>query len=109
EQLPEELKQQLDDAAARQRELAERAEALIDKMRQTADEVSEQGESPEQRATARTMAEAAAVAERQGLEQNTEEAAENLEENQVADAASQQQQSISTLQQMMAELGKQQQ
>lgn len=108
EDLPEEVQQELVEAAERQAELAERAEALIDKMRATADEIGEQGETPEQRATAKTLAEAAAVAERQGLEQNTEEAAENLEENQVADAATQQQQAISTLEQMMAELGKQQ-
>ncbi|MEM1353433.1 MAG: hypothetical protein AAGH88_00975 [Planctomycetota bacterium] len=108
EDLPEEVRGQLDEAAERQQELAERAEALVDKMRQTAAEVGEQGQTPEQRATAKTLEEAAAVAERQGLEENTEEAAENLEENQVADAATQQQQSISTLQQMMAELGKQQ-
>ena len=108
ENLPEDVQQQLDEAAQRQQELAERAEALVDKMRQTAAEVSEQGQTPEQRATAKTLEEAAAVAERQGLQQNTQEAAENLEENQVADAATQQQQSISTLEQMMAELGKQQ-
>ncbi|MGB0767160.1 MAG: hypothetical protein ACPGYV_05580, partial [Phycisphaeraceae bacterium] len=107
EDLSPELREQLDENAATQRELAERAEELIDKMRATAEQIGENGETPEQRATAQTMAQAADIAEREGLQENTEQAAEQLEQNQVADAANQQQQAMQTLEQMMQELGKQ--
>ena len=108
EELDQKEREALDENAAKQRELAERAEELIKKMRATADEIGENGQTPEQRATSKTLAEAADIAERQGLEQNTEQAAEQLEENQVADAASRQQQAMATLEQMLQELGKQQ-
>lgn len=111
EDLPEELQEQLDRVAEQQREIGERAEALLDKMRSTAQQIAEQGEqqaTPQQRAAARTMQEAAEVGERQGLEENTQEAAEELEENQVAEAATRQQQAQSTLEQMLAEMGRQQ-
>jgi|GEM_PF-939904 len=107
EDLDPELRDELKDNADKQRELAERAEKLIDKMRATAEQIGENGETPEQRATAKTMAEAADIAERQGLQENTEQAAEKLDENQVADAANEQQQAMATLEQMMQELGKQ--
>ncbi len=107
--LPEDLRERLEENAQDQAELAERAEELIDKMRDTAEEIGEQGETPEQRATAKTLSEAADIAQRQGLQENTEQAAQELEENQIADASSRQQQAQSTLEQMLAELGKQQQ
>lgn len=113
EDLPQELQDQLDRNAADQRAIGERAEALLDQMRSTAQQIAEQGEqqgaTPQQRAAAQTMQEAAAVGERQGLEENTQQAAEELEENQVAEAATRQQQAQSTLEQMLAEMGKQQQ
>lgn len=107
EDLARELREQLEENAARQEELAERAEELIDKMRATADEIGENGQTPEQRATAKTLQEAADLAQRQGLQENTEQAAQELQENQIADAATRQQQAQSTLEQMLAELGKQ--
>lgn len=113
EDLPQELQDQLDRNAADQRAIGERAEALLDQMRSTAQQIAEQGEqqgaTPQQRAAAQTMQEAAAVGERQGLEENTQQAAEELEDNQVAEAATRQQQAQSTLEQMLAEMGKQQQ
>lgn len=109
EDLDPELRKQLDENAQQQAELAERAEELIDKMRATAEQIGENGETPEQRATSKTLTEAADIAQRQGLEENTEQAAEQLQENQIADAATRQQQAQSTLEQMLAELGQQQQ
>jgi hypothetical protein len=113
EDLPQELQDRLDRNAADQRAIGERAEALLDQMRSTAQQIAEQGEqqgaTPQQRAAAQTMQEAAAVGERQGLEDNTQQAAEELQENQVAEAATRQQQAQSTLEQMLAEMGRQQQ
>jgi hypothetical protein len=109
EDLDEATRQELEENADKQRELADRAEALIDKMRAAAEQIGENGETPEERATAKTLAEAADIAERQGLEENTEQAAEKLDQNQVADAANQQQQAMNTLEQMMEELGQQKQ
>jgi len=109
EDLPKDLREKLEDNAGKQGKLAERAEELIDKMRSTADEIGENGETPEQRATAKTLSEAADIAQRQGLKENAEQAAQQLEQNQVADASTKQQQAMSTLEQMLAELGKQQQ
>lgn len=108
EALPEGVAEQLDKNAERQEEVARRAEELIDKMRATAEEMAEQGETPEQRAVAKTLSEAADIAQRQGLEENAQQAAEQIEQNQVADAAARQQQAMSTLEQMLAEMGKQQ-
>lgn len=105
--LPQDVRDELKENAERQAELAERAEELIDKMRATADEIGEQGETPEQRAAAKTLKEAADIAQRQGLQENTEQAAQDIEQNQVADAATKQQQAMSTLEQMLAEMGKQ--
>ena len=107
EDLPQELRDQLKENADKQAELAERAEGLIDKMRATAEQIGEQGETPEQRATAKTLREAADIAQRQGLKENTQQAAEDIEQNQVADAATKQQQAMATLEQMLAEMGKQ--
>lgn len=107
EDLPQELRDQLEENAKDQEDLAERAEELIDKMRATAEEIGEQGETPEQRATSKTLSEAADIAQRQGLEENMQEAGEELQENQIADAANKQQQAMSTLEQMLAEMGKQ--
>lgn len=109
ENLDEATRKELEENADKQRELADRAGELIDKMRAAAEQIGENGETPEERATAQTLQEAADIAERQGLEENTEQAAEQLDENQVADAASQQQQAMNTLDQMMEELGKQKQ
>ena len=107
EDLDEATRKELEENADKQRELADRAEALIDKMRAAAEQIGENGETPEERATAKTLSEAADIAEREGLEENTEQAAEKLDQNQVADAANQQQQAMNTLEQMMQELGKQ--
>ena len=109
ENLDEATRKELEENADKQRELADRAEALIDKMRAAAEQIGENGETPEERATAETLSEAADIAEREGLQENTEQAAEKLDQNQVADAANQQQQAMNTLEQMMQELGKQKQ
>ncbi|MEO0474674.1 MAG: hypothetical protein AAF085_01710 [Planctomycetota bacterium] len=109
EDLDDKTREELEENADKQRELADRAEALIDKMRAAAEEIGENGETPEERATAKTLSEAADIAEREGLEENTEQAAEKLDQNQVADAAQQQQEAMNTLEQMMQELGKQKQ
>lgn len=107
EDLDEATRKELQENADKQRELADRAEALIDKMRAAAEEIGENGETPEERATAKTLSQAADIAERQGLEENTEQAAEKLDQNQVADAANEQQQAMKTLDEMLEELGKQ--
>ncbi|MFK7789993.1 MAG: hypothetical protein AB8C95_10955, partial [Phycisphaeraceae bacterium] len=109
EDLDEQTRKELEENADAQRDLAERAEALIDKMRAAAEQIGENGETPEERATAKTLSEAADIAERQGLEEKIEQAAEKLDQNQVADAANQQQQAMNTLEQMLEELGKQKQ
>lgn len=109
EDLDEKTRKELEDNADKQRELADRAEALIDKMRAAAEQIGENGQTPEERATAKTLSQAADIAERQGLQENTEQAAEKLDQNQVADAANEQQQAMNTLEQMMEELGKQKQ
>ena len=113
ESLPEAVQDALARNAADQREIAGRAEALLDQMRATAQQIAEQGEqqgaTPQQRAAARTMQEAAEVGERQGLEENTQRAAERLDDNQIAEAAVGQQQAMSALDQMLAEMGRQSQ
>lgn len=107
EDLDEATRKELEENADIQRELADRAEALIDKMRAAAEQIGENGQAPQERATAKTLSQAADIAERQGLAENTEQAAEKLDQNQVADAVNEQQQAMNTLEEMMEELGKQ--
>jgi len=109
EDLSEEVRRALEENAEDQRELGEDIEELIDAMRATAEQIGENGETPEQRATARTLSEAADTANREGLQENTEQAAQELGENQISDAATRQQQALQTLDQMLEELGQQQQ
>ena len=106
-ELDDDVKEALEELARRQGELAEQAEAAVGQMQDAAERMGQQGESDAERAAAAALAEAAAVAQRQGLTQQMQQAQEATQENQLSQAGDAQQRSLDTLQQMMQEMGEQ--
>lgn len=109
EDLPEDLQSALGELTERQAALTEAAKETMQRLQTTAESLAKQGESDQERAAAAALAEAAAVAQRQGLDQQMQEAKEGLQENQLSQAGSAQMQSLDTLDAMMQELGDQDQ
>lgn len=107
ENLPDDLKQALKDLAERQRNLAEQAGDAVQKLQSTAESLAKQGESDADRAAAQALAEAAATAQRQGLNQQMQQAQQGVENNQLSQAGQSQQQSLDTLQSMLNQMGEQ--
>ncbi|MBB6429628.1 hypothetical protein [Algisphaera agarilytica] len=107
DQLSEEMQQALQELAERQEALAEQAQDAVERLQSSAESLAQQGESDQDRAAAEAMAEAAAVAQRQGLGQQMSQAQQGLEQNQLSQAGSSQMQSLDTLDQMMQQLGEQ--
>ncbi|MEM6853499.1 MAG: hypothetical protein AAF593_03735 [Planctomycetota bacterium] len=107
EQLSEDLQSALRELAERQEALAEQAEDAVERLQSSAESLAQQGESDQDRAAAQALAEAAAVAQRQGLNEQMQQSQEGLEQNQLSQAGSSQMQSLDTLDQMMQQLGEQ--
>lgn len=109
ESLPEDLQQALRELAERQEALAEQAGDAVERLQDTAESLAQQGESDRDRAAAEALAEAAAVAQRQGLSQQMRQSQAGLQENQLSQAGSSQMESLDTLDRMMQQLGDQDQ
>lgn len=107
DQLPEATQQALRDLAERQAALGEQAQDAIERLQSSAESLAQQGDSDQDRAAAEALAEAAAVAQRQGLSEQMQASQEGLEQNQLSQAGSSQLQSLDTLDQMMQQLGEQ--
>ncbi|MEM7624966.1 MAG: hypothetical protein AAF333_05005 [Planctomycetota bacterium] len=118
EDLPRELRERLEELRQRQEDLAEQARETVERMLDIAEALARQSASPQDgepsaeqsdrdRATARALAEAAAVAQRQGLSQQMEQSEQGLEENRLSQAGEAQLDTLDTLEQMMKQLGDQ--
>lgn len=111
--LPAETRERLGELAQAQAELAEQAQATVQQMRQAVQQLREDpaggAEADRDQAAAEALAEAAAIAQRQGLQQNMQQSSRAMAENQLAQAGQQQNQAMSTLEQMLEEMGTQQQ
>ena len=117
--LAPELRERLQELVERQAALSEQARETVERLQDTAEALTRQstpqnGESaPEQsdrdRAAARALAEAAAVAQRQGLTQQMQQSEEGLEDNRLSQAGEAQLNTLDTLEQMMEQLGDQDQ
>jgi len=107
--LPQELRDQVNELAERQRQAAETANQLVRDMQSSAQALNRQGENDRDRAAAEAMAEAAAIAQRQGLEQDMREASQQVGQNQLSQAGQQQSDAQRTLAQMAEAVGSQQQ
>jgi len=107
ENLSEELQQALRGLADRQKALAEQSQDAIEQLQSTAESLAKQEESDADRAAAEALAEAAAVAQRQGLSQQMNQSQQGLEQNQLSQASQSQMQSLDTLDQMIQQLGEQ--
>lgn len=106
--LPQELRDKLDELANQQQAMGEQARDLVRQMQETARRLNEQQNDPKAQAAAQALAEAAAIAQRQGLEQRMQQSGEQIEQNQLSQAAQEQQSSLETLSQMMSQMGTQQ-
>ncbi len=107
--LPQELQDALDELARRQAELSDQAQSAVRQMQATAEALNQPGGSDRERAAAEALAEAAAIAQRQGLSQQMDQAGESAQQNQLSQAGQQQANAMDTMQQMLRELDQQEQ
>lgn len=107
DQLPQALREALEQLTAQQQAAAEQADALVKQMQSTAQSLS-QDQSDRAQAAAESLAEAAAIAQRQGLSQRMDASSQSIDQNQLAQAGQQQTDSLEMIQQMLSEMGKQQ-
>jgi hypothetical protein len=108
ENLDEPVKKQLDELAEQQDELAEQARRMVRQMQETARTIK-QSEKIDDKAAAKTLSEAASIAQRQGLNQQMKEAAKQAKQNKLSRAGGQQGGAAQTMQQMQQTLDQQEQ
>lgn len=108
DQLSPELREALQNLAQRQAALRQQAQELVRQMHSTAQALARAEDDDAAQAAAEALAEAAGIAQREGLDQQLESSAQALGENQLAQAGQQQNQAMEVLQQMLSELGQQQ-
>ncbi len=109
EQLNDEDRQRLEDLRKRQEELADQADDLTRQMQMTADNLARQGERDQDLAAAEALAEAAAIGERQGLNDTMDQASQSMQRNQLSQSGQQQEAALNTIDKMLAEVGNQEQ
>lgn len=105
EQLPEEVKAQLEALAARQAQLAREAQQLLQESQTAARTAQERGNTPEDRATASVLQDLVDIGRREGLEPTMEEAAQELQNSRLSQASPPQEQALATLDRMLEALG----
>lgn len=103
------LREQVERLGQRQEQLQAAARQLVRDMQSSAQALRQQSQSDRDRAAAEALAEAAAIAQRQGLEQDMQQAAEQVGQNQLSQAGQQQSNAQRTLAQMSEAVGSQQQ
>jgi len=108
DELPDALKQRLQELAKKQRALSEQTQQMVRQMQQTARSL-DKSDKVDDKAAAKTMAEAAAIAQRQGLAERMEQASKQAEDNKLSRAGQQQGGAMQTLRQMQGALDQQQQ
>ncbi len=109
EDLPKDLRDKLKDLIKRQKEAAAQSEKLVRDMQAAAGAMAQQDDSDRSRATAESLAEAANLAEREGLSQQMNQSSKSIEENRLSSAGQSQSESLDLLQRMLREMGKQDQ
>ena len=109
DQLAPEMQEALKQLAQRQAELEEQARETTQEMRSTASALSRQSESDRDQAMAQALAEAAAVAERQGLSESMQSAQEGVSNNRLSSAGGSQNEALDALEEMLKEMDTQQQ
>ncbi len=99
--------EQLRQLAQRQADAAREAERLADRLHAAAEALARQSASPDDQAAAASLAEAAAMARREGLTMRMKAAAGQMHENRLAGAAGDQQAAARTLARMLEALARQ--
>ena len=97
-------RKQLDELKDQQTSLSEKANQLVSQMASTAEVLSRQGQEAQDQASAQALAEAAGIAQRQGLELNMQKAAKQMQQNRLASAGQQQQQAMDVMEQMLDQM-----
>jgi hypothetical protein len=106
DQLSDKDKQDLAKEAQEQKNLAEQAKDLLERMRATAAALGRQSDKIEDQATAEAMRQAAAHAAQEDLQKKMEQASEQVKQNQLNQAQSQQADAQQIIQEMLQQLGK---
>ncbi|MBI1369699.1 MAG: hypothetical protein GC162_13720 [Planctomycetes bacterium] len=106
DQLTDEQKAALNQAAEDQAKLAEQARQLTQRMRSTAAAISRQSEKPEDQANAEAMKQAADTATQQKLDEKMDKASEQAKQNQLSQSQQQQASASDTIDQMLKDLGR---
>ncbi len=113
EDLPADTQETLRELAQRQETLRQQARDAVANLQNAAEALARQDDSEPNadanRAAAQAMAEAAEIAQRQGLDPQMQQAQEGLDQNQLSQAGGAQSQTLDTLEQMMQQLGEQDQ
>ena len=101
DQLDASQRRQLAELAEHQKALALQERSLTSRMQSTSQLLARQSEDPQNQAAAMAMAEAAAIAQRQGLGQDMQRAAELTQQNRLSAASQQQSENVDVLEQML--------
>ncbi len=90
--------------AEQQKNLGQQADELIKQMKAAAEAIDKQGKSPQDKATAQALNDAANIAQRQGLQDKMQQAQKDVQENKLSQANTQQEEASQTLQQMLQQM-----
>ena len=107
DELPEQMRRQLEGSAQRQSALAQRARALGRQMRAASEALGQPNADEQDQAAAEALAQAASIAQRSGLDNAMDQAAGAVKRNRLAAAGQDQQQSLRIMRRMLAEFGRQ--
>lgn len=105
DQLPDEDRKALEQAAREQQQLSDQAQQLTDRMRQTSSVISRQSQKPDDQATAEALRQAADTATKESLDKKMEQASQQVQQNRLAQAQRQQQDASEVIRQMLDQLG----
>ena len=90
--------------AEQQKNLGQQADDLIKQMKAAAEAIDKQGKSPQDKASAQALNDAANIAQRQGLQDKMQQAQKDVRENKLSQAGTQQEEASQTLQQMLQQM-----
>lgn len=106
-ELKPEDKAKLDELQQRQAALTRQADELVRKIQMLAEKQAREANTPAQKASAQSLADAASTAQQQGLSQKMQNATQQTQQNKLGDASKSEQSAASTMEQMAKQLANQ--
>ena len=104
DQLEESERRKLGELGARQDAVKNEVQNLVARMQSTSQALSRQGAEPQDQAAASALSEAAAIAQRQGLDRKMQLAGDLAQENRLSESAGQQDENAEILEKMLESL-----